>query len=54
RWEGIASVHRRFQFCNNQARAQPLEIGHNDYNALQLYVAWRGNGLSIETPSVRR
>ena len=54
RWEGIASVHRRFQFCNNQARAQPLEIGHNDYNALQLYIAWRGNGLPIETPSVRR
>ena len=54
RWESIASVHRRFQFCNNQARAQPLEIGHDDYNALQLYIAWRGNSLPIETPSVRR
>ena len=54
RWESIASVHRRFQFCNNQARAEPLEIGHDDYNALQLYIAWRGNGLPLESPSVRR
>jgi len=54
RWENIASVHRRFQFCNNQARAEPLEIGHADYNALQLYIAWRGNGLPLESPSVRR
>ena len=54
RWENIASVHRRFQFCNNQARAEPLKIGHDDYNALQLYIAWRGNGLLLESPSVRR
>ena len=54
RWESIASVHRRFQFCNNQARAKPLEIGHEDYNALQLYIAWRGNSLPLESPSVRR
>ncbi len=54
RWDSIASVHRRFQFCNNQARAEPLEIGHPDYNALQLYVTWRGNSLLIESPSVRR
>jgi len=54
RWENIASVHRRFQFCNNQARAEPLEIGHDDYNALQLFTAWRGNGLLLESPSVRR
>lgn len=54
RWENIASVHRRFQFCNNQARAEALEIGHDDYNALQLYIAWRGNGLPLESPSVRR
>ncbi len=54
RWDRIASVHRRFQFCNAQARAEPLPLNHSDYNALQLYVAWRGNGLSIEVPSVRR
>ena len=54
RWDRMASAHRRFQFCNEQARAEPLPLNDPDYNALQLYVAWRGNGLPIEIPSVRR
>lgn len=54
RWGVVASIHRRFQFCNEQARAEPLEIGHQDYNALQLYVTWRGKGLLYESPSIRR
>ena len=54
RWDRMASVHRRFQYCNQQARAEPLPLNHPAYNALQLYVAWRGNGLPIEIPSVRR
>ncbi|HIA20923.1 MAG TPA: sulfur oxidation c-type cytochrome SoxA [Alphaproteobacteria bacterium] len=54
RWDKMASAHRRFQFCNEQARAEPLPLNHPDYNALQLYVSWRGNGLAVETPAVRR
>ena len=54
RWDKMVSTHRRFQFCNEQARAEPLPLDHPDYNALQLYVSWRGNGLAIETPAVRR
>ncbi len=54
RWGTVSSVHRRFQFCNEQARAEPLAIGSDDYNSLQLYVAWRGSGLAIEVPAVRR
>jgi sulfur-oxidizing protein SoxA len=47
-------VHRRFQFCNEQARALPFNIFSDEYNALQLYLTNRGNGLKIETPSVRK
>lgn len=54
RWGATVGVHRRFQFCNEQARAEPLPLDHPDYNALQLYVAWRGAGLPVETPAVRR
>lgn len=54
RWGTVSSVHRRFRFCNEQARAEPLPIGSDDYNALQLYVAWRGTGLPVEAPAVRR
>ena len=54
RWSKISSVHKRIQFCNEQARAIPYEIFSDEYNALQLYLTWRGNGLLIETPSVRK
>jgi sulfur-oxidizing protein SoxA len=54
RWDSLASSHRRFQFCNDQARAEPLPIDSDDYNALELYVAARGNGLPVEVPAVRR
>ena len=54
RWSKIASVHRRIQFCNEQARAIPFKIFSKEYNALQLYLTWRGKGLEIETPAVRK
>lgn len=54
RWSKVVSVHRRFQYCNEQARALPFNIFSDEYNALQLYLTSRGNGLKIETPSVRK
>ncbi len=54
RWSKVASVHKRIQFCNEQAKALPFKIFSNEYNALQLYMTWRGNGLKIETPAVRK
>lgn len=54
RWSKVVSVHRRIQFCNEQARALPFNIFSDEYNALQLYLTSRGNGLKIETPSVRK
>ena len=54
RWSKIASVHKRIQFCNEQARAIPFKIFSKEYNALQLYLTWRGKGLEIETPAVRK
>ena len=54
RWSKVASVHKRIQFCNEQARALPFKIFSDEYNALQLYLTWRGKGLQIETPAVRK
>ncbi len=54
RWSGVGSTHRRFRFCDDQRVAEPLPIGSEDYLALELYVAWRGNGLPVEAPAVRR
>lgn len=47
------SLHDRFRKCNSLVRAEPRESGSDEYVALELYLAWRGKGLPIETPAVR-
>jgi sulfur-oxidizing protein SoxA len=49
----LNSVHGRFKGCIRDARAETFSPGSAELRALELYVAWRGTGLSIETPSVR-
>jgi len=53
KWNGVGSTHRRFRGCMKNIRATPLPYGHDDYVALELYVAWRGNGLKVEAPAYR-
>ncbi len=49
----FVSLHERFDACFGLMRAEPLEAGSSEYVGLELYLAWRGNGLPIETPAVR-
>ncbi len=53
-WQTLGSTHRMFAWCNAAIRAEPLPHGADDYVNLELYLAWRGRGLPIETPAVRR
>ena len=53
KWNGVGSIHRRFRGCNKQVRAKPYGYGSDEYVNLELYVAWRGRGLQVETPAVR-
>lgn len=53
-WQGMGSVQRAFAWCNDNIRAEPLASDHPDYVALELYLRWRGRGLPIETPAIRR
>ncbi len=46
-------THARFKGCMKNIRAQPYGVGSEEFRALELYVASRGNGLSVEGPSVR-
>jgi sulfur-oxidizing protein SoxA len=34
-------------------RSTPHDFGADEYVNLKLYMAWRGNGLPVETPAVR-
>lgn len=49
----LNTTHGRFKGCMSNIRATPFKEGGPEFKALELYVASRGNGLSVETPSVR-
>ncbi len=49
----LNAVHARFKGCVRDTRAETYKPGSEDFLALELYVASRGNGLSVEGPSVR-
>jgi sulfur-oxidizing protein SoxA len=48
------SLHERFRGCYAEMRALPYDLGAPEMVALELYLAWRGKGLPVETPAVRR
>ncbi len=49
----LNAVHNRFNGCIRDSMAEPFSAGSPEFVALELYVASRGNGLSVEGPSVR-
>lgn len=49
----LNSVHARFKGCVRDTRAETYKPGSEDFIALELYVASRGNGLASEAPSIR-
>ena len=53
KWQGVGSLHRRFSGCMKNIRAEPFKKGGDEFLALELYTNWRGQGLPVETPSVR-
>jgi sulfur-oxidizing protein SoxA len=49
----ITSLHRRFNECFVELRAEPFDVGSEEYKALEFYMGVMSNGLEIETPAVR-
>ncbi|PPB79732.1 sulfur-oxidizing protein SoxA [Albidovulum inexpectatum] len=49
----LNSIHSRFKGCIRDTRAETFKEGSPEFIALEVYVASRGNGLSVEGPSVR-
>lgn len=49
----LIQTHNRFKGCIRDTRAETFSPGSPEFVALELYVASRGNGLSVEAPSVR-
>jgi sulfur-oxidizing protein SoxA len=49
----LVSVHNRFRGCIRDTRAETFSVGSPEFVALELYVASRGNGMTVEGPAVR-
>ncbi len=49
----LNGMHSRFKGCVRDTRAETFAPGSAEFVALELYVTSRGNGLSVEGPSVR-
>jgi L-cysteine S-thiosulfotransferase len=50
----LVSLQQRVRNCYADMRAEPYDPGSPEMVALELYLAWRGKGLPVETPAVRR
>ncbi|MCW3473914.1 sulfur oxidation c-type cytochrome SoxA [Limobrevibacterium gyesilva] len=52
-WQGMGSLFRRIRNCMVGVRAEPFAPDAPELVDLELYLAWRANGLNVETPAVR-
>lgn len=53
-WQTVGSEERRLRACLSGVRAEMLPYGAPEYLDLELFLAWRAEGLRVETPGVRR
>lgn len=49
----MAGLQERITQCLTSLRAEPYKLGSEEYNALEVYMTARSNGLKIETPGIR-
>jgi L-cysteine S-thiosulfotransferase len=52
-WQGLGSLKRRIRNCMTGVRAQVYSADSPEIVELQLFLASRANGMTIETPAVR-
>jgi sulfur-oxidizing protein SoxA len=53
-WQGVGSLERRLRSCFVGVRAEPPVWGALEARQLSLYLMWRGEGLPLEVPAVRK
>ncbi len=53
-WQTMGSLHRRLRACFFGVRAERPAAGSQDLLDLELFLAWRAQGLTVETPGVRK
>ena len=46
-------LHKLLWHCNELMRSTPFDVLSDEFVALELFLAWRGQGLPVEVPGVR-
>jgi sulfur-oxidizing protein SoxA len=49
----VVGLQKRITECLTNLRAEPYELGSEEYINLEVYMSARSNGLKIETPAIR-
>lgn len=52
-WQTLGDVERRIRNCATGVRAQPWPPQADEVLALQVWMAWRERGLTVDAPAVR-
>jgi len=52
-WQSLGSLGRRLRACLSGIRGDMFAPGSNEHGDLELYLAWRAQGLASEVPGVR-
>ena len=53
-WQSVGSLERRMRACVSGVRAEMRPYGSPKILDLELFLAWRAQGLPLEAPGVRR
>ena len=53
-WQTLGSLERRLRSCYAGIRAEPPPWGDPQMRQMALYLTWRGEGLPLEVPAVRK
>ncbi len=53
-WQTMGSLQRRIRACLSGVRAEMPPAGAPELTDIELYLAWRAEGVPIESPGVRR
>jgi sulfur-oxidizing protein SoxA len=54
KWKEVGPLHLRFQECNSQVRAVPLEAQSESYRNLEYFLTYMASGLELNGPASRK
>ncbi|MDX1352217.1 MAG: sulfur oxidation c-type cytochrome SoxA [Thiomicrorhabdus sp.] len=53
KWQALGTLHRRYEGCNKNMRANPFKAQGTEYSNLEFFQAYVSNGLEINGPGYR-